>query len=181
MKQSPVPVNSIAVFLQSERHRGLTETCHLDMRQMVKALVARDDSRNIVIKPHPLDDDPATGWFLHEIAARDARVRVMDGNIHDILKCASVAVTINSAVGMEAMLHAVPVVLCGKADFHHAAVTVRAPAALDGAIVKADAEVWPHDAFVYFYFRLNWENAGRNSLVQDLLERVYQSRDQALV
>lgn len=180
-KQSPVPANCIAVFLQSERHRGLAETCHLDMRQMVKALVARDDSRDIVIKPHPLDDDSATGRFLNKIAARDGRVRVLDGNIHDILKCASVAVTINSAVGMEAMLHAVPVVLCGKADFHHAAVTVRAPAAMDGAIAKAEAEVWPHDAFVYWYFGLNCVNAGRDSLVQDVLERVYQSGNHALV
>lgn len=175
MQPCVVPAGCIAVFLQSERHRCVTETCHLDMRQMVKALVARDDPRPIVIKPHPLDDDPATRRFLNRIAARDARVRVINGNIHDILARAAVAVTINSAVGVEAMLHSIPVVLCGQTDFHHAAVTVTTPGEMAAALAQAEATSWPHDAFLYWYFGLNCINAGRGSLVDDVLARVVQT------
>jgi hypothetical protein len=167
-----VPADCIAVFLQSETHRDVLETSHLDLRQMVKAVLVRPDPRPIVIKPHPLDDDAATKRFLNRIAMRDARVQVLDANIHDILARAAVCITINSAVGVEAMLHGVPVVLCGKSDFHHAAVTVTNPAGMDGAIALAMNTDWPHDAFLHWYFMQNCLNAGRDSLVDDFLTRV---------
>ncbi|MDN5787315.1 hypothetical protein [Pseudorhodobacter sp.] len=167
-----VPTGCIAVFLQSESHRDLMETCHLTLRQMVKALLVRDDPRAIVIKPHPLDPDPATLRFLARIADRDARVRITQGNIHDILAAASICVTINSAVGVEAMMHGVPVVLCGKSDFHHCAVTVQTSEGMAAGIAQAEATDWPHDAFLYWYFGLNCLNAGKPRLVDDFLERV---------
>ena len=166
-----IPAGGIAVFLQVEAHRGLGETCHLTSRQMVRGLIARDDPRPIVIKPHPLDQDPATRRFLARMA-QDPRVTVTGANIHDILSCAAVAATINSAVGLEAMLHGVPVVLCGQADFHHAAVTVTTPAALSPAIAMAEATAWPHDAYVTWYFDRQCLNAGKPSLVDDFLARI---------
>lgn len=172
MRPAMIPGDCIAVFLQSEGHRDVMETCHLDLRAMVKALLARTDPRPIIIKPHPRDDTPATRRFLNRIAARDTRVRVVDGNIHDILARAAVCVTINSAVGIESMLHSVPVVLCGKTDFHHCAVTVTGPAGMDAAIAVAQTTAWPHDAFLYWYFGLNCLNAGRDGLVDDFLAKV---------
>ena len=172
MRPAVVPADYIAVFLQSEGHRDVMETCHLDLREMVQALLARPDPRAIVIKPHPRDDNPATRRFLNRIAARDGRVRVIDGNIHDILACAAVCVTINSAVGIEAMLHSVPVVLCGKTDFHHCAVTVTDAAGMGAAVTLAQATAWPYDAFLYWYFALNCLNAGREGLVDDFLAKV---------
>lgn len=162
----------IAVFAQSEGHRHVDETCHLDFRTMVAALLARDDPRPIVIKPHPRDHAPETRDYLTRLAARDARVRVVDANIHDILAAAAVTVTINSATGIESMLHGVPVILCGKSDFHHAAITVTTPAAMEGAIAQALGTPWPHDAFLYWYFALNCLNAGKPSLVDDFLARI---------
>lgn len=166
-----IPAGCIAVFLQAERHRTTAETCHLSLRQMVKAVIARDDPRPIVIKPHPLDDDPATMRFLNRIAA-DPRVLVTPANIHDILARADAVVTINSAVGIEAMLHRRPVVLCGQSDFHHAAVTVTRRADLDRAIARAEATDWPHDAFLTWYFRDNCVKADSPTLVDDVLRRL---------
>lgn len=162
----------IAVFLQSEAHRGVDETCYLTMRQMLAALLARDDPRPIVVKPHPRDAAPGTRAYLARLAARDARVQVLDANIHDILARAAVAVTINSAVGIEAFLHGVPVVLCGQADFHHAAVTVRERREMHAAIGRAEATVWQHDAFLHWYFAEQCLNAGKPSLVADFLGKV---------
>ncbi|WP_139193991.1 hypothetical protein [Pseudorhodobacter antarcticus] len=167
-----IPADCIAIFLQAEGNRDVMETSHLDLRQMVKAVLARPDPHPIVIKPHPLDDDAATKRFLNRIAARDARVRVVDANIHDILSRAAACVTINSAVGIEAMLHNVPVILCGKSDFHHAAVTVTDPGGMDAAVDLAISTDWPHDAFLHWYFMQNCLSAGRDSLVDDFLAKV---------
>jgi hypothetical protein len=172
VRAATVPSGCIAVFLQSEGHRDVMETCHLDLRQMVKSLLARDDPRAIVIKPHPRDHDPTTRRFLARVAGRDPRLHIMDANIHDILAQAVVCVTINSAVGIEAMMQGVPVVLCGQTDFHHCAVTVKNAADMDSAITKSIETSWPHDAFLYWYFGMNCLNAGKDSLVDDFLERV---------
>lgn len=167
-----VPRGCIAVFLQSEAHRGVGETCHLTLRQMVRSVLDRPDPRPVVIKPHPRDHAPATRRFLARLAERDARVQVLDANIHDILAVADAVVTINSAVGIEAMLHRRPVVLCGRADFHHCAVTVETPGAMAAALARAEATAWPHDAYLWWYFGLNCLNAGRPTLVEDFLARI---------
>lgn len=168
----PVPEGCIAVFLQSEAHRDVAETCHLTMREMLAALLARPDPRAIVVKPHPRDTDPGTRRYLNRLARGDARVQVVEANIHDILTRASVAVTINSAVGIEAHLHRVPVVLCGRTDFHHAAVTVTEAAGMEAGIARAISTAWPHDAFLHWYFVGQCLNAGKPSLVDDFLAKL---------
>jgi hypothetical protein len=68
-----IPEHCIAVFLQSETHRKVGETCHLTMRHMIKALLARDDPRPIVVKPHPRDTDLDTFGWLARKAKTDVR------------------------------------------------------------------------------------------------------------
>lgn len=167
-----VPKGCIAVFLQSEAHRGVAETCYLTMKEMVGAVVARADPRPIVIKPHPRDFSEDTHKFLRKLARRDARVIVSMANIHDILGACAVVVTINSAVGIEAAVHNRPVVLCGHADFHHAAVTVRAAGEMEAGLARAEAGRWSQDAFLYWYFALNCLAGGRPSLVDDFLAKI---------
>lgn len=53
-----LPDGCLAVFLQSEEHRAVEETCCFSMRQMLTALLERDDPRPIIVKPHPRDSDP---------------------------------------------------------------------------------------------------------------------------
>lgn len=166
------PRGCIAVFLQSEAHRGVAETCYLDRSAMLEALVARDDPRPLVVKIHPRDKTQATQDWLAGLAARDARVIVTQANIHDILAVASICVTINSAVGLEAMVHKVPVVLCGSADFHHCAVTVRDRSAMAGAIAAAGATERPFARYLYWYFKLNCLSSGSPTLIDDFLGRI---------
>lgn len=165
-----LPPDAIAVFLQSDAHRTVGETAHLSSDAMIAALLARDDPAPILIKPHPLDTDPATAARL--AAIDDPRVRIVQANIHDIIAAATVVVTINSACGIEAMFHGRPVVLCGESDFHHAAVTVRRAEEMDQAIATARATDWPFDAFLYWYFACRCLNAGSGTLVEDFLGRV---------
>jgi len=151
-----VPEHCIAVFLQTESHRKVGETCHLTLRHMVKALLDRDDPRPIVIKPHPRDTDLETYGWLARKAHKDSRMRILPANIHDILARADVAVTINSAVGIEAMLHRCPVVLCGVADFHHICQTVRSRDEMEAGIARAEARKaagdWPFEVYLHWFY-----------------------------
>lgn len=151
-----IPSPCIAVFLQSETHRKVGETCHLTMRHMIKALLDRDDPRPIVVKPHPRDTDLDTFGWLGRKAKKDARLHILPANLHDMLARADVAVTINSAVGIEAMLHRVPVVLCGSADFHHICETVTARDGMEAGIARAEARKaagdWPFEAYLHWFY-----------------------------
>lgn len=167
-----VPSGCIAVFLQTEAHRGVAETCHLRLRPMIKALLARDDPRPIVVKPHPRDTDIDTFDWLARKARRDGRLRIIPANIHDILAACAVVVTINSAVGIEAMVHGKPVVLCGHADFHHACVTVRRAEEMDAAIAHAQAADWPHARYLSWFYQDHCLDPRRPDLAQAVLARI---------
>ena len=142
-----------------------------DLVGQVEALLARHDTSPIVIKAHPRDDSDETRDLI-ATAAADPRVRVTHGNIHDILAAARVTVTINSAVGLESLMHRVPVVLCGPADFHHSAVTVRDPFDLDAGLAKARLWPWHYAPYLYWFLKLNCVNAGAPDMIDDVLARI---------
>ncbi|MBB93489.1 MAG: hypothetical protein CML68_02625 [Rhodobacteraceae bacterium] len=150
---SPVPDQATTVFLQSEAHRDVDETCHLTRDQMVDTVLAHAPGP-VVIKPHPRDDDPTTTTWLADLAARHPRLTVSQGNIHDLLASCARVVTINSAVGVEAYLHRKPVVLCGQADFHHIARTARSPDDLARAITDPPRKR-AYDKYIHWYFAQN--------------------------
>ena len=167
-----VPPGCIAVFLQSETHRGVGEARYVSMRQMVKALIARDDPRPIVIKPHPRDMDFETLGWLAQKRRKDKRIHILPANIHDILGAASVVVTINSAVGIEAMIHGRAVIICGQADFHHATEIVRNREGFDAAISRAEGRDWPHAQFLYWFFQMNCISMTSPRLGQDVMAKI---------
>ncbi len=124
-----------------------------------------------MIKPHPRDTSDETADLI-AAAARDPRVRVTGANIHDILSAARVTVTINSAVGLESLMHRVPVVLCGPADFHHSAVTVRDAFDLDAGLSRARLWPWHYAAYLYWFLKLNCVNAGAPDMIDDVIARI---------
>lgn len=163
-----MPKGAIAVFLQ----KGDADTgAHVGRAAMIDALLARHDTSPIVIKPHPRDTSDETADLI-AAAARDPRVRVTGANIHDILSAARVTVTINSAVGLESLMHRVPVVLCGPADFHHSAVTVRDAFDLDAGLSRARLWPWHYAAYLYWFLKLNCVNAGAPDMIDDVFARV---------
>jgi hypothetical protein len=167
-----IPDGCVAVFLQSDAHRSVEETCHLTREEMMDALLARGDPAAIVVKPHPRDDDPVTRSWLADLARQDRRLVITDANIHDILARARVTVTINSAVGIEGLIHRVPLVLCGRTDFHHIAETVRLTAELDDAVARAIAAPPRFAEYLHWFFALNCLASGSRTLIDDVLARI---------
>ena len=167
-----IPPGCIAVFLQSESHRAVGEALYVSMRQMVKALLARDDPRAIVVKPHPRDIDFETlGWLVQK-SRKDSRLHIIPANIHDILAAASLVVTINSAVGIEAMIHGRPVITCGQADFHHATEVVRARGGFEAACARAESRAWPHAQYLYWFYRVNCISMASPTLGADVMAKI---------
>lgn len=139
-----------AVFLQSEGHRVVGETCYLNRWEMLDGVCEAVDGP-VVVKPHPRDRDPATDEGLQDRLARYPHLRVSRGNIHDLIAAAGRIVTINSAVGIEAYLHRKPVVLCGQSDFHHVADVARSEQDLSHVLERAPRKR-AYDKFIWWYF-----------------------------
>lgn len=152
----PAPKGCIAVFLQTEDNRDVGETCHVTFRHMLKGLLEQDDPRPVVVKPHPKEKNVDTLNWLTQAARKSSRLQIFIGNIHDLLDAADVVVTINSAVGIEAMLHEKPVVLCGETDFHHICETVRQRRDIGAGLARAEARAaagqWPYRAYIGWYY-----------------------------
>lgn len=166
MAMAPVKAS---VFLQSEGHRVVGETCHLDRWQMLETVCEFVDGP-VIVKPHPRDSDAATRDGLHELCARFAHLTVSHGNIHDLIAASERVVTINSAVGIEAYLHRKPVVLCGQSDFHHIADVARSEADLIGILNRAPRKR-AYDKFVWWYFADQCLSAADSDLVDRMLAR----------
>lgn len=147
---SDVGAVAAAVFLQSEGHRVVGETCYLDRWQMLEG-VCRAVDGPVVVKPHPRDQDPETQQVLREMCGTYSHLSISTGNIHDLIAAADRVITINSAVGIEAYLHRTPVVLCGQSDFHHVADV--AETAVDLAeLLRRPARKRAYDKFIWWYF-----------------------------
>lgn len=165
-----VAQDCIAVFLQSEGHRIVGETCYLDRWQMVETVLAVVDGP-VVIKPHPRDRYPETAKRLAQLVARHPNLTVSEANIHDVIAASTHVVTINSAVGIEAYLHRKPVILCGQSDFHHIAQVAHNAQDL-GRFLKQEKRAKAYDKYVYWYFAQHCLSTVEPDLVDRFLDRV---------
>ena len=165
-----IPNESVAIFLQSEGHRIVGETCHLDRWEMVETVLANVDGP-VIVKPHPRDQDETTKSHLEQLCQQNANLHISEGNIHDIISAAKRVVTINSAVGIEAYLHRRPVILCGQTDFHHIAQVAHNEQEL-GRFLQQEKRAKAYDKYVYWYFSQQCLSTNEPQLLDRFLERV---------
>ncbi|TMM55073.1 hypothetical protein [Sulfitobacter sabulilitoris] len=168
--RAALPENCIAVFLQSEAHRTVGETCYLDRWDMLENIL-QNSVLPVVVKPHPRDLDPDTGGRLEGLQRKYANLSVSLCNIHDLLSVAARVVTINSAVGIEAYLHRKPVILCGQSDFHHIADVARSAHDLR-RLLAAPPRRRAYDKFIHWYFAQQCLSTTDPDLTQRFLARV---------
>lgn len=161
----------ITVFLQTDSD-PVRRVQHLDRAAMVGAVLAETGGRQVVIKPHPQDQAPATLRWLTDLAQSRADITVTDANVHDVLAGAAVSVSISSAASLEGMLHHVPAVLFGRSDLHHCAVTVRQAQDWAEAMHVAITRVWPFEAFVFWFLRQGCVPVTWAGFADTLLERM---------
>lgn len=166
---TPFAGGHIAVFLQ-DLSDPVLRARHMSAEQMVAAVLAHRQGREVVIKPHPRNLGPETQALLARLRGQPG-VTVTEANLHDILAGAAVSVSLSSSVGLEGMLHGVPAVFFGASDLHHNAVTVRAAEAWPEALARALATDWPHAQFLLWFLRRRNIDARRPFMAR-VLERI---------
>lgn len=129
------PKGAIAVFLQGDSD-PVNRARYMPEREMFAAILAARGERTVIVKPHPRNLTGDTTHIL-AVAGQSPGVVVTDANVRDILAASDITVTTTSATALESMIHRVPVVLCGRSDLHHCAITVRHPDEMHGALCAA--------------------------------------------
>jgi hypothetical protein len=86
--------------------------------KLIKQVVGILDRQNtpLVIKRHPRCKEKKLKKYLFK-KAKEKKIILFDGSIHDAISKARTIYTINSGVGFEALLHLKPVVTFGKSDY----------------------------------------------------------------
>ncbi len=128
----------------------------------------KDKHLQVVIKGHPVN--PGSMVKLREIFAEEMHpdravgspcIWVDNMSIHQLIENAKVVVTVNSGVGLEAILHGKSVFTFGRADYD--SVTHKVSEGLElhmaAALHKAYKELNEEDIFIYKKFIDSWYNA----------------------
>ena len=124
---------------------------HMRYPALIEAVIAGRGDRRVYIKPHPRQslDETVTLMGYHDPAGG---VEVVDHTIHGLLARAGVAVSLSSAVLLEAQMHGVPGIVGGDVDFHHNMVPVRAASGIAPALKAALTGRFHFDKYLVFFF-----------------------------
>lgn len=156
--EAPLPDRFILVTLQVPDDTVMS-LAEVETSAWLEALVnrSRETGTSLVIKAHPMDKSTVTQRRLEALKASGACVFVSQAPIHDLLEAADVLVTVNSGVGIEALLNMTPVITLGKSEYlavsWPAATLEELEAALDAISSGAADAGWQRrvKAFLYSY------------------------------
>ncbi len=124
---------------------------YMSYPELIESVIASRGGRSVYIKPHPRQK--AKGLeILQRYHDPAAGVEVTTHSIHGLLSQAAVAVSLSSAVLMEAQMHAVPGLVAGQVDFHHNMVLVRDPAGIGAGLEKAINGTFEYEKYLVFFF-----------------------------
>ncbi len=84
----------------------------------------RGSGIRVAVKRHPYCGSMSMQKCLDELEAAGDIIRV-DGSIHQLIPAAKIVITVNSGVGLEALMHGKPVIISGACDYSYAAITVK--------------------------------------------------------
>lgn len=114
----------------------------------------RGSRYKVVIKRHPLCQSNETAALLKQLGAEE-HVIISRDSVHDLIKNAALVATVNSGVGMEAILHLKNVIITGDADYFYCATLAKNLKQLDD-FVESGTWKQPKDSelkkFVHYYF-----------------------------
>ena len=152
-KPKSVKMGSISLFLQDFRPAPYAPA-YVDYTDLMQVVVENRGARHVYIKPHPLQ---RVHELEHIMPYHDpgAGVSVVDTSVHDLLAHSDMAVSQTSAVGFEANLHRVPMIMAGQVDFHHNCVTLRSPAHYADAMNSALTSRFHYEKYLVWFLKHN--------------------------
>lgn len=126
--------------------------------EMLETVLANDPTRRVIATLHPSETyHRAEQGALEALMAHHPRLEITMGDPAKCLQGCDYVVTQNSSVGFMGYFFEKPLILFGRADFHHIA--------LSGDDGQAFAQVMRHrpnyGAYLYWFLQLRAINAGR--------------------
>jgi hypothetical protein len=131
---------------------------------------------SVVVKRHPLCKSFSLQAAMLELE-RQGMIIVSKASIHSLIAGAELVFTVNSGVGLEALIHGRPVVVSGLCDYAYAAACARNVEELEAAIANAEPNGIRGLEFLYYYTRVH---AFKPSETRRLEERVDAWLDQPI-
>jgi hypothetical protein len=148
----------IALQGQLLRKRSFQTCSPIDM---IKAVLAHDRDRQIVVTLHPNETyEPEEQRALDTLLAENDRLFMRTGEMERYLQNCDYVVTQNSSVGFMGYFFGKPLILFGKADFHHIALNV-------DSLGVEEAFKWvsyfepDYPAYLHWFLQQQAINAGR--------------------
>lgn len=127
---------------------------YIDVYTLLKDTVelARKHDLNLVIKRHPRCRSARIENLLKRLTKTN-KIHITNASIHELIPAAKIVLTVNSGVGMEALLHAKRVVISGKTDYSCAVKTVTTKHELETELLSGEvANVDTIKRFIYHYY-----------------------------
>lgn len=138
--------------------RSFQSCCPIDM---VKAVLAHDKGRQIMVTLHPSESYTAAEQAtLEELVADHDRLFLRVGGTDSFLQNCDYIVTQNSGVGFMGYFFGKPLILFGRSDFHHIALKV-ADIGIAAAFATIDRHVPDYAAYLHWFLQEQAINAGR--------------------
>uniref|UniRef100_UPI001168A7BA capsular polysaccharide export protein, LipB/KpsS family n=1 Tax=Vibrio cholerae TaxID=666 RepID=UPI001168A7BA len=86
----------------------------IDNRQAIELIVNKYEVDNVIIKPHPADSDVE---YVLDLVENSANLNVSNENTYSLIMRSKHVITINSTVGLEALIFGKPVTFLGNSIF----------------------------------------------------------------
>ena len=150
----------IYVPLQGQllRKRSFQSCSPIDM---IKIVLDQNPYRQVVATLHPSEQySAAEQRALEELLVTHDQLFVRIGDMERHLQNCDYVVTQNSSVGFKGYFFGKPLILFGKADFHHIALNVQ-HIGVDAAFEQVDGHLPDYAAYLHWFLQLRAINAGR--------------------
>ncbi|EBA14120.1 capsular polysaccharide export protein, LipB/KpsS family [Roseobacter sp. CCS2] len=129
--------------------------------EMVKAVLAHDTKRHVVVTLHPSETYAVEEQkALETLASEDDRLIINAAGSPRYLQNCDYVVTQNSAVGFEGYFFGKPLILFAKSDFHHIALNAGDLGA-EQAFLMVQDHAPDYTKYLYWFLQLRAINAGR--------------------
>jgi tetratricopeptide (TPR) repeat protein len=138
-ENSPLPAKFVFVPLQVSTDI-VADIAYLDGEALLSQVARYYEGSDtaVVVKRHPYCRSFRVQRLLMEMSER-AQIVVCNNSVHDLLARCERVFTVNSGVGLEALLHEKPVIAAGKCDYAYAVQIARTSGELDELLRLAPA------------------------------------------
>ena len=128
---------------------------------MIKTVLEQNPNRQVVVTLHPSETYTAAEQrALEELLVAHDQLFVRIGHMERHLQNCDYIVTQNSSVGFKGYFFGKPLILFGKADFHHIALNVQ-QIGVEAAFEQVDGHEPHYAAYLHWFLQRRAINAGR--------------------